>query len=168
MKYERQREADGTVYYSANLINLCVDDFDEEIQRGKLYHLYTGEPVPFSSLLQAMKRMDALYDELRLPQASTELRSFLVDRREKKSMVRRIVREPEFRKEAFTEMERLGKMLEHRGAKATFFIRVVYRQYSSWQGEIIWVDRQKKEYFRSVLELIRLLDSALDPEKKEE
>ena len=57
-------------------------------------------------------------------------------------------------------------MIRHRGAQATFLIRVLYRQHASWQGEVTWVDQQKTEYFRSVLELIRLLDSVLITEEK--
>lgn len=55
----------------------------------------------------------------------------------------------------------LRELLWRRGAKATFWIRVLYRQHISWQGEVTWVERQKKEYFRSALELLRLVDSAL-------
>ncbi|MCI9007510.1 MAG: hypothetical protein HFI13_05295 [Lachnospiraceae bacterium] len=63
-------------------------------------------------------------------------------------------------------MEEFEKVIEHRGERATFLIRVQYRQHSSWQGEVVWVDQQKKEYFRSALELVKLLDSALGTEEK--
>ncbi|MDE7037496.1 MAG: hypothetical protein K2O98_05985 [Lachnospiraceae bacterium] len=52
-------------------------------------------------------------------------------------------------------------VIENRGTDATFIIRVQHRQHSSWQGEVTWVDEQKKEYFRSALELVRLIDGAL-------
>ena len=44
---------------------------------------------------------------------------------------------------------------------ATFQIRVLFRQNASWQGSLIWTDRELDAQFRSVLELIRLIDSAL-------
>lgn len=44
---------------------------------------------------------------------------------------------------------------------ATFQIRVLFRQNASWQGSLVWTDRDLDAQFRSVLELIRLIDSAL-------
>ncbi|MCI8584323.1 MAG: hypothetical protein HFI92_00230 [Lachnospiraceae bacterium] len=55
----------------------------------------------------------------------------------------------------------LRQLLQRRGAKATFWIRIMYCQHASWQGEVTWVEQQKKEYFRSTLELLHLIDSAL-------
>ena len=43
----------------------------------------------------------------------------------------------------------------------TFYIHVRFRQHSSWQGEITWKQGNRKIPFRSVLELLHLLDSAL-------
>lgn len=45
--------------------------------------------------------------------------------------------------------------------KNTFVINIIDTQHYSWQGEIIWTQTNKKEYFRSALELISLIDSAL-------
>jgi len=43
-----------------------------------------------------------------------------------------------------------------------FLVRVLFRQNASWQGEIHWIDQDKKKYFKSVLELIMLMQSAMD------
>ena len=51
--------------------------------------------------------------------------------------------------------------------KQTFVVEVVDQQNASWQGSVNWVNTGKKEHFRSALELIRLIDSALESEKKE-
>ena len=48
-----------------------------------------------------------------------------------------------------------------KGAKATFELKVLFRQHSSWQGILVWKERKTEQSFRSVLELICLLDSAL-------
>ena len=47
------------------------------------------------------------------------------------------------------------------GELATFTIRVLFRQNSSWQGSISWLERGSEHSFRSVLELIQFMDSAL-------
>ncbi|MCI8823179.1 MAG: hypothetical protein HFI15_11875 [Lachnospiraceae bacterium] len=65
-------------------------------------------------------------------------------------------------------MEQFDQVIHHKGTQATFLIRVMYRQHSSWQGEVTWVEQRKKEYFRSALELLRLLDSALRAEEKKD
>lgn len=48
------------------------------------------------------------------------------------------------------------------GDLGTFIVRVRRRQNASWQGELVWAEGQQKQYFRSALELLKLVDSALD------
>lgn len=45
--------------------------------------------------------------------------------------------------------------------KQNFLIEIVDQQNASWQGSVNWLNQGRKEYFRSALELIRLLDSAM-------
>lgn len=45
--------------------------------------------------------------------------------------------------------------------KGTFLVRIKFQQHSSWQGEVFWAEKKRKSCFRSELELIRLIDSAL-------
>lgn len=52
--------------------------------------------------------------------------------------------------------------------KQTFVIEVIDQQNASWQGSVNWINTGKKENFRSALELIRLIDSALEEERKPE
>ena len=53
-------------------------------------------------------------------------------------------------------------MLEKHGDIGTFVIRVQHRQHSSWQGMVTYLDRDQTVYFRSALELIKIIDSELD------
>ena len=41
-------------------------------------------------------------------------------------------------------------------------IRVLYRQNASWQGRVVWREESRSETFRSALELLFLMHSALD------
>lgn len=43
----------------------------------------------------------------------------------------------------------------------SFVVEVKCQENHTWQGTIQWVEGQKKENFRSALELIRLMDSVL-------
>ena len=55
-----------------------------------------------------------------------------------------------------------NELMEKRGGLATFVIHVRYRQNSTWQGDIFWAEKQEKVFFRSVLEMLKLIDNALD------
>ncbi len=44
---------------------------------------------------------------------------------------------------------------------ATFQIQVLFREVYSWQGRLVWVERKEEASFRSVLELMQLLDDIL-------
>jgi len=48
-----------------------------------------------------------------------------------------------------------------RGEQATFEMQIIFRQHTSWQGVITWLEEKMEQSFRSVLELILLMDSAL-------
>ena len=50
------------------------------------------------------------------------------------------------------------------GESATFVVHIKSRQYSTWQGEIAWAERDRRCSFRSALELLKLIDGALDEE----
>lgn len=52
--------------------------------------------------------------------------------------------------------------------KAIFLLEIQHRKNATWQGSITWVERQNKQYFRSALELIKLIDSVLDKNAEEE
>ena len=47
------------------------------------------------------------------------------------------------------------------GKLATFVIRLMFRQHASWQGSATWVEARAEEPFRSVLELILMIDGAI-------
>lgn len=44
----------------------------------------------------------------------------------------------------------------------TFIIEIKSNQYNSWQGSIEWIEGKRMESFRSVLELVKLMDSAME------
>ena len=48
------------------------------------------------------------------------------------------------------------------GKHATFIVQIQYRQNATWQGQIVWAEKNETKYFRSALELIKLIDSALE------
>ena len=47
------------------------------------------------------------------------------------------------------------------GAENSFLVKIKYRQNSSWQGTVQWIETGKTQNFKSCLELIRLIDTAV-------
>lgn len=43
-----------------------------------------------------------------------------------------------------------------------FVIQILNNQNATWQGTITWADTNKTESFRSALELIKLIDNAVE------
>ena len=55
----------------------------------------------------------------------------------------------------------MGNLEDKNGAEGTFIVQIKYRQNSTWQGQVVWAEENKKVYFRSALELLRLIDGAI-------
>ena len=121
-------------------ILVCIDSYENGNPRGRFYNSYTGDGC-FESLSQLLIKTEEILDELQAPQSYTTPRSF-------SHLV-----EP---MEVSHEGSRVRK-----GAEATFELRVIFRQHTSWQGVVVWQEQQREQSFRSVLELILLMDSAL-------
>ncbi len=121
---------------------LCVDSYEQGVIMGRLYNAnYEGEGSEFHSMVQLLLEMEHRLDEINYPQSFTKLRSFVPVSKNS------------------TEGRRYDR--NERGTIGTFIVKVLFRQHSSWQGTISWIEGQSEQTFRSVLELIVLLDSAL-------
>lgn len=44
----------------------------------------------------------------------------------------------------------------------TFVVHVQHYENATWQGEVVWADQNRAQKFRSALELLKLMDSALE------
>ena len=47
------------------------------------------------------------------------------------------------------------------GKQGTCVVHVQYLENSTWQGEIVWAEKNESLKFRSALELLKIMDSAL-------
>ena len=52
-----------------------------------------------------------------------------------------------------------GKMMKK--DKGTFIVKIHECQNATWQGSVLWVEEQHEQYFRSALELLKLIDGAI-------
>ena len=118
---------------------ICVDSYDGGVMQGRFYD-DAYECIPFGSLSQFLLSMDRVLDDKHLPESYTEPRVFT--------------------QRPVAELGEVENGLK-RGKKATFELCVMFRQNTSWQGSLRWREKGIEQSFRSVLELIFLLDSAL-------
>ena len=119
---------------------VCVDSYENGVLQGRFYTAFRGMEA-FNSLSQFLIRMESMLEENRVPQSYTASRSF---------------------SEILPQDNRdtVSGEIRH-GARATFELQILFRQHSSWQGLIVWQDKKLEQSFRSVLELVLLMDSAL-------
>lgn len=120
---------------------VCVDSYENGILVGRFYNPYLKGGETFQSLTQFLIKMEQTMDAMNLPQSFTAVRAF--------------AQHPT----RTTEKPPTPVRLE--GNAATFSIRVIFRQNASWQGVLTWLEGGRDQNFRSVLELILLMDSAL-------
>ena len=119
---------------------VCVDSYENGVLKGRFCSAYQ-EVETFDSLAQFLVRMESMLEENRVPQSYTASRTFST------------MLQPDGWTPASPGL--------HRGARATFELKILFRQHSSWQGLIVWQDKKIEQSFRSVLELVLLMDSAL-------
>ena len=60
----------------------------------------------------------------------------------------------------------MGEKTNKRKQTGTFVVHVKHCENATWQGEVTWAEENRKKQFRSALELIKLIDSALNMEEK--
>lgn len=139
-----------------NVISVCIDGIKDELIEGRMYHCYTDTPLKFTNQLQLLSEMEDLYDRLNFPQASTRDRTL-----KPKKVQTGTGKEVEAVREEQDVKNQVGR-------KASFIVRVNSRQNATWQGSISWTEKGVTKHFRSALELLKLIDSALDDEESKD
>ena len=118
---------------------ICLDSYHNGVPVGRIYSP-NAEVIEFNSLSQFLIKTDELLDGSKKPQAFTTPRTFAATEQPATS---------------------LSAADYQQGKEATFTLQILFRQHTSWQGVITWVEEQKEQGFRSVMELIFLMDSVL-------
>ncbi|MFW5976461.1 MAG: hypothetical protein ACOCQS_00805 [Bacillota bacterium] len=57
-------------------------------------------------------------------------------------------------------LDKTKKKLDFFNQENTFIIKILYQQNFSYQGEIQWLEKKETRHFRSLLELIMLIQEA--------
>ncbi len=141
-----------------NGVVLCVDREPRHgLLGGRLYHGYHDGPVEVTSFLEMTQIMEHLFNELQFPRAGLKDRSFIEED----------AKAGDGRKKEKERIMSDKELLMQRGELGTFIIRVQQRQAGTWQGRVTWVDQNKSIRFRSIFELIKLIESGIIAEHPE-
>ena len=131
-----QKQSKGNEYRTTVI---CVNSYTDGVPTGQYNNPFCGARS-FYSLTQLLSGMEDMLNQMKFPQSFTTVRKF-------GDVEPFPVETPEEQAQS--------------GTTATFAVRVLFRQNASWQGTVKWLEGDKEEQFRSALELILLMDSAL-------
>lgn len=133
-----------------NGVVLCVNERHGCEFGGHFYHSYKTEPTDFMDLGQMTLLMEKFFDDLQFPHPGTNERNFISQSK------------PYIPHQERTKIMSDEQLLQKHGDIGTFIVRVQHRQNSSWQGRITWMEEDKTIQFRSVWEMVKLIESAMD------
>ena len=131
----------GRRRHGAGITLVCIDAYNDGVLTGRIYNSRFGEAESFRSTVGFLTRMEQLLAIEDSPQPFNAVRTF--------APVISLLPDPP----ALTS-PRVGKL-------ATMELHILFRQNASWQGSIRWLEEKQEQHFRSVLEMIFLIDSAL-------
>ncbi len=141
---------------NANLARLvlCVDEIEGIFAKGRLFSAYLQCEHPFSCFEDIIHLSELIFDLNSFPQSSFGKRYFRSSSEKLKIK----------REDIMKNLQIIDEKQLKRGEKGTFVVRVMFRQNATWQGTVSWVEGNKTQHFRSMLELIHLLEDALGTE----
>ena len=140
--------------FSTRKIWICVDVWGDGALKGRVCLPIIRQEMGFSDINELFAQLERLFDAIKFPAASTQYRIFGHMKQAKKE-----------KREVRPVAQNIAKkMLEETpvGKKATFVVQVMYRQNATWQGQVVWSEKNETKQFRSALELIKLIDSATE------
>ena len=137
--------------FGTNLLCICVNKYENGDHEGVIWNQYEEQPRAYHGSLDLMGKIDDILDELHFPERSNMPREFGKEQKR------------------FNDAPMMpGKRVMHadsfqdkKGELATFIARVKFRQRSTWQGEVLWVEKEERLEFASALEMIKMVDDAV-------
>jgi len=133
---------------------VCVTSRSNTSFQGTIEHSQSRETQQFRSFAEMLMLIESRRIVLKLPSPDLTLRSW----KETEELKLSGKEENSMGKEDLSDFQ---KAFQKSGGQE-FFIHIMFRQHVSWQGEISWLNSEKSLYFRSMLEMIMLLQEALD------
>ena len=146
--------------FARNLICACVESDNNADYQGLIYHQYADDPIAFDGMTDFMMKLEELFDEWDFPQRGLAPRAFKKGSRDDIGYKKKKLPD-KLPIEIISETNGVRNVQNKKGKLGTFVIQVVYRQDASWQGHVIYQEKNEKMDFVSALELIKIMDRAL-------
>ena len=125
-----------------------VYSYENKCIKGTLHNPFFEKDVVFENLMQLITMVERISDSLFYPQKTMQLRQFSENETEKTDDPASF---------DFVTTADFGDQVP----LATFELEIIFRQNASWQGNIVYAEHNLTSSFRSVLELLTLMDSVL-------
>ena len=123
-----------------------VYSYHNKCMKGTITNPFFDKDMVFENVMQLITMVECISDSLFFPQKTMELRQFADNETVQKADFFDFVTTSDF-----------SDLLP----VATFELEIIFRQNASWQGNIIYAEKGLSSSFRSVLELLSLMDSVL-------
>lgn len=127
--------------YDAGSFIINIDSYRDGVLTGGFYHPLQCETGQFQSLMQLLLKIEQMMDDSDGPQSFHMMRTFM---------------HPYLR-----DMDSAEVCFPRAGKLATFSLHIMFRRNASWQGSVTWMEEGETQNFRSALELITLMNSAI-------
>lgn len=133
-------------------ILVCIDGRKDCDYTGYLWNPYYKSPTQFFGMFEMIKQMEKIMDDFYFPEPAFSFQPFHQSKnchlnKKKIREVHRFMSDDIFK--------------EQSGEQATFVVHVQFRQNATWQGSIEWLEEKTNRKFRSMLEMMKLMDEAL-------
>jgi len=136
--------------YQLAQLRVCVDS----VTGGRISGRITGQrictPIDFIDISDFISKIDAIMDSQKYPQSFQRIRSFTNKELPQVNAAGS--------KETVTDKTTVDTF---KGEVSTFVLQILSRKNATWQGSILWLDRDEPVLFSSTLELLKLVDSRL-------
>lgn len=124
--------------YGTGTFIINVDSYQDGVLTGKYYYPHEGKSGQFFSLMQLVLSMEQIMDETDSPQAFQKKHTF-------SSLY-------------FLNRDSESQVFSKGGRLASFSVHVIFRRNASWQGTVVWLEKGQSGNFRSMLELLLMID----------
>jgi len=136
----------GFIAENLKTILICVESYEDFCIKGRVYHGLFSDGVKFANLMQLLLIIENIIDDTGFPKSTTEKRRFHTFGQQTRAT------------ETADGEADFGMV---KGELATFKLKIMFRHHASWQGAIAWLEGSTEEPFRSALEFLMLMHSAM-------
>lgn len=127
--------------YDKRYFIVNIDSYKDGVPEGRFFNPCTEDKGEFKSLVQLLVKLEQSMDAEKIPQSYNSSRSFIPL--------------------MYYSDEALSNTEQKDGKVGNFAVKILFRKNSSWQGKITWLEKNQNVSFRSVFEMIMLMNSAL-------